>query len=133
MRMEDDWYHVKIIMGILLILGLMGFLVYWFFIRKDEPPKPRRHHHHDAGPACSFEGEDLFKSRVYTLNGTLITGDSDTTVPCSNCGQYVYRTGDPGSERCVPMSYSSKQGKVCVAGVGASQACAPKTPIKTSE
>ncbi len=129
MRMQDDWYYFKIAFAIVLVLGLAGFLVYWFAIRKPPPP---------PGPPpapppvdmCSFEGEDLLGNHVYSsVDGTLFTGDSDTQVPCSNCNQYVYKTTE--DQRCVPMSYSERQGKVCMAGLGASQPC-PVEKQKTS-
>jgi hypothetical protein len=99
-----------ILIGLLMVVSLIIFLVYWFGTgqHSKQPPDPEP----ETPPLmCSFEGEDVFNEKVYSTSGTLVVpGFQDA---CSNCVQYVYKDSDG----CVPLGYDETQGEpVCIAG-----------------
>ena len=71
------------------------------------PPPPDA----SAPGVCSFEGEDVFNKQIYDYKGTLVV--PQTSVPCSNCNQYVFKDSDG----CIPMGFDKNSGSgVCTAG-----------------
>ena len=95
------------LLGLLMIVSLVLFLVFWFWSGNPEPGPPEPP---EAPPLmCSFDGSDLFNKRIYTATGTLVVEDVRDT--CSNCSQYVYRDQDG----CILLGYD-ESAPVCIAG-----------------
>ena len=104
-----DEFDVKLAIGLILFFGLFGFLVYWLGIRTpdDDDPGPEP----DTSLQCSFEGSDVFNSRIVDSTGNVVT--SDATVDCTSCASYRFKD-DQG---CVPLGYDeTQQVPVCQAG-----------------
>jgi hypothetical protein len=110
---EDDVFMAKLVIGYVIFLGLFGFLLYWFLIRKkvDPDPDPTPDPDVPPPPQCSFEGQDTFNQKIVDAKGVLVL--PDTQVDCSNCATYTYKDKDG----CVPLGFDSTQiANVCQAG-----------------
>ena len=74
------------------LVALLVFLVYYMYtvITKKETTNNKQQQVESSLGYCTFEGEDLFKHRVYTLDGKRVSRRV-SPVKCTDCNQYVYK------------------------------------------
>jgi hypothetical protein len=51
---------------------------------------------------CTFEGEDLYNNRVYTLNGVRVSTKT-SPIKCGDCSKYLYKN----KEGCAPFMFDT--------------------------
>ena len=87
------------------LVVLLVFLVYYMYKLTKEPTTTTNNNKQQVESSlgyCTFEGEDLFKHRVYTLDGKRVS-TKVSPVKCTDCSLYVYKT----REGCASYMYDT--------------------------